>query len=175
MPAPTLITNRLLLRQLRGEDAEALYPMLSDADVMRWWSSGPHDSPDETAAYLCHNAAEGQGHLCWAITAGDDVARGWVILSNRRPGVAEIGYIIARDRWGDGIAHEAVGRVIDHGFAAMSLRRIVADTDPENAPSVALLKRLGFQREGLLRDEWETHIGIRDSLIYGLLRGEWNG
>lgn len=174
MPAPTLTTDRLRLRQLRGEDAEALHPVLSDTEVMRWWSSGPHGSLDETAAYLGYNVADGQGHLCWAITMGDDVARGWVMLSDRRPGVAEIGYILARDQWGNGIAHEAIKRVIGHGFTDMSLRRIFADTDPENTASVALLQRLGFQREGLLRDEWETHIGIRDSLIFGLLCGEWN-
>jgi RimJ/RimL family protein N-acetyltransferase len=52
---------------------------------------------------------------------------------------------------------------------------VFADTDPENAPSIALLERLGFRREGLLRGEWETHIGVRDSLILGLLRDEWRG
>lgn len=175
MPAPTLTTERLVLRQLRQDDAEALFPILSDANVMTWWSSGPHSSPAETADYIRHNAAEGQGHLCWAITAGDDIARGWVILTDRRPGVAEIGYILGRDHWGGGIAREAVGRVIEYGFAEGGPRRIFADTDPENAPSIALLERLGFQREGLLRSEWETHIGVRDSSIFGLLRGEERG
>lgn len=175
MAAPTLTTGRLVLRQLRQGDAEALFPVLSDAKVMTWWSSGPHASLAETADYLRHNAAEGQGHLCWAITAGDDIARGWVILIDRRPGVAEIGYILARDHWRGGIAREAVGRVVEYGFDEGGLRRIFADTDPENAPSIALLERLGFQREGLLRSEWETHIGVRDSLIFGLLRGEGRG
>jgi RimJ/RimL family protein N-acetyltransferase len=50
---------------------------------------------------------------------------------------------------------------------------VFADTDPENAASIALLERLGFRREGLLRGEWETHIGVRDSVILGLLRDEW--
>ncbi|MDP3782205.1 MAG: GNAT family protein, partial [Sphingopyxis sp.] len=42
-----------------------------------------------------------------------------------------------------------------------------------NCGSIALLERLGFQYEGRLRGEWETHIGVRDSLIFGLLRDEW--
>ena len=50
-----------------------------------------------------------------------------------------------------------------------------AFTDPENAASVALLGRLGFKLEGQLRGEWETHIGVRDSLIFGLLAEEWRG
>lgn len=173
MPAPTLTTARLVLRQIREDDARALFPVLSDAQVMTWWSSGPHRSLAETVDYVKGNAAEGQGYLCWAITAGDDVALGWVILIDGKPDVKEIGYILRRDRWGSGIAREAVTRVIDHGFGEMKLRRIFADTDPENPGSIGLLERLGFQREGRLRGEWETHIGVRDSLIYGLLRDEW--
>ena len=173
MPVPTLTTARLVLRQLREADAAALHPLLSDPDVMIWWSSGPHQSFAETEDYVKSNAAEGQGYQCWAITAtGDDLALGWVILIDGKPDVKEIGYILYRDHWGRGIAREAVGRVIEHGFDDLGLRRIFADTDPENAGSIALLERLGFQREGHLRGEWETHIGVRDSLIFGLLQGE---
>ncbi len=176
MPAPTLTTARLVLRQLRVDDAAALFPVLSDPAVMNWWSSGPQQSVAETEAYLENNAAEGDGHQCWAITAqGDDSALGWVILMDGKPGVAELGYILRHDRGGAGIAHEAVARVIDHGFREMDLRRIFADTDPENDGSIALLERLGFVREGRLRGEWLTHIGVRDSLIFGLLAGEWQG
>ena len=173
MAAPTLTTARLVLRQLREEDAPALFDVLSDPEVMNWWSSGPHCSLAETADYLIFNAAEGRGHTCWAITVGDDVALGWVILIDGKPGVKEIGYILRRDQWRGGVAREAVSRVIDHGFDDPDVRRIFADTDPENKGSIALLERLGFQYEGRLRGEWKTHIGIRDSLIFGLLRDEW--
>ena len=173
MPAPTLTTARLVLRQLREDDAAALFSVLSDPDVMTWWSSGPPASLTETADYVKGNAAEGQGFDCWAITAGDDIALGWVILIDGKPDVKEIGYILRRDRWGQGIACEAVSRVIDHGFVDLNLRRIFADTDPENAGSISLIERLGFQYEGRLRGEWETHIGVRDSLIFGLLQDEW--
>ncbi|UNU42530.1 N-acetyltransferase [Sphingopyxis sp. YF1] len=173
MTAPTLTTGRLVLRQIRADDAAALFPVLSDAELMTWWSSGPHVSLAETEAYVASNAAEGQGFLCWAITMENDAALGWVILVDGKPAVKEIGYILHRDRWGSGIAREAVARVIDYGFAEQGLRRIFADTDPENSGSIGLLERLGFRREGHLRGEWETHIGVRDSLIFGLLRDEW--
>ena len=74
---------------------------------------------------------------------------------------------------GGGLAREAVGAVIAHGFGAMGLRRIFGDADPENAASIGTLAALGFMLEGRLREEWETHIGVRDSLIFGLLRHEW--
>jgi len=52
-------------------------------------------------------------------------------------------------------------------------RRVFADVDPDNRGSIKLLETLGFKLEGRLRAEWEMHIGIRDSLIYGLLVNEW--
>lgn len=174
MAAPTLTTGRLVLRQLRIDDAPALFPALSDVELMRWWSSGPHGSLAETREYLRFNASEAEAHLCWAITCGDDRALGWVILMDKRADVADIGYILRRDAGKRGIAREAVAAVIEYGFGRLRLRRICADVDPDNVGSVALLKYLGFRREGLLRAEWETHIGVRDSLIYGLLRDEWS-
>ena len=103
MPAPTLTTARLVLRQLREDDAAALFPVLSDPEVMIWWSSGPHASLAETVDYVKGNVADGQGFDCWAITAGDDVALGWVILIDGKRDVKEIGYILRRDRWTGGI------------------------------------------------------------------------
>ena len=86
--------------------------------------------------------------------------------------MCEIGYLFAREAWGRGIAREAVSAVIAHLFARGE-RRVFADTDPDNAASIRMLERLGFVREGRLRGEWETHIGVRDSLIFGLLRDAW--
>ena len=58
MPALTLTTSRLVLRQIQADDAAALFPVLSDPDVMTWWSSGPHQSLAETADYVASNATE---------------------------------------------------------------------------------------------------------------------
>jgi len=170
---PILVTERLRLRALTVDDAEALFPTLSDADLMTWWSSAPHQTIDETRAYFTPRV-DRDNWRCWAITlAGGDIAIGWVAAGEKRQGgVTEIGYLLARDHWGRGIAAEAVSAVIDRLFAE-GQRRVFADTDPENAASLALLERLGFTREGYLRGEWETHIGVRDSVILGLLEDEW--
>lgn len=171
---PVLVTERLRLRTLQLDDAEALYPTLADAALMTWWSSAPHSSVEETRAYFAARIERDPAWRCWAITlAGDDTAIGWVAAGEKRQGgVTEIGYLLARRHWGSGVASEAVSAVIDCLFAE-GQRRVFADTDPENGPSLALLERLGFRREGLLRGEWETHIGVRDSVILGLLKDEW--
>lgn len=175
MSFPDLMTERLLLRPLRLEDADALHPVFADEDLMRWWSSGPHKSVAETREYVTQNC-EGERWQTWAITTiQEDVALGWVVFihSEDRPNVREIGYILNRSAWGAGIAREAVGRVVLYGFEELGLRRIYADVDPENMSSIKLLNVLGFRQEAFLRQESETHIGISDSLIFGLLCDDW--
>ncbi|MFN3820434.1 GNAT family N-acetyltransferase [Blastomonas sp.] len=169
---PVLASERLVLRQVRVTDAEALFSVLSDAELMTWWSSGPHSTVAETRTYL-EPAAAGDWRS-WAITRiGNDTALGWVNAHDRRENVCELGYILARSAWGQGIAREAVTLVLDQVLITEGQRRVFADADPENAASIRLLTSMGFVQEGHLRAEWETHIGVRDSLIFGLLRDEW--
>ncbi|MDX3910988.1 MAG: GNAT family N-acetyltransferase [Sphingobium sp.] len=170
-----LATDRLTLRPLLPTDAEALFPAFSDPELMTWWSSGPHATVEETRAYIAPDGGYGDEWLAWAITLSDKEAMGRVGAGMRRPGVWEIGYLLRRDLWGKGFAREAVGAVVDHLFADKAARRVFADVDPDNVLSIGLLRRLGFKEEGRLRGEWKTHLGVRDSLIFGLLRDEWNG
>lgn len=164
---------RLHLRPMRLDDAEALHLAFSDEDLMRWWSSGPHADVAETRAYLAPRLQPGEWRN-WTITlAGDDRAIGTLSAGAKKPGVSEIGYVLARSAWGRGYAQEATARLIDRLVREEGQRRICADTDPDNLPSNRLLESLGFEREGYLRQEWETHIGVRDSYIWGLLADDW--
>jgi ribosomal-protein-alanine N-acetyltransferase len=173
---PILESARLRLRPQRIEDAEALFEAYGDAGLMYYWSSGPHADLAVTRAYLAPRP-DRPHQRSWAITrktdVDDDSAIGAIFTHDRRPGVAEIGYILARSAWGHGIAREGVSRVIDLLIREEGHRRVFADTDPDNAASNALLATLGFQREGYLRAEWETHIGVRDTVLWGLLADEW--
>lgn len=166
-------SERLSFRPQRIEDAEALYEAYRDEELMRYWSRGPIATVEETTEYLRPHLdnPEWRG---WALTfKGDDRAIGTLAAGERRSGVVEIGYLLARRHWGQGYAREAVGRLLDRLFIEEGRRRVFADTDPDNVASIRLLESLGFRREGLLRAEWETHLGVRDSVIWGLLREEW--
>ena len=70
---PVLASERLVLRPVRLSDAEALFAVLSDVDLMTWWSSGPHRTVEETRAYL-EPAAAGEwvnhGHNGWLLPDG---------------------------------------------------------------------------------------------------------
>lgn len=179
---PTIQSDRLILRPLRPDDADAMHIAMSDAPLMTYWSSGPHKNVQETRDYITVNATEAQ-YRTWAITLKEDgtideklkdAALGWVVLLDRRQSVKEIGYILRASHHGRGIAREAVHAIIQYGFDILDLRKIIADTDPDNIASNRVLTDMGFQKEGYMREEWETHLGVRDSLLWGLLRSEYN-
>ena len=171
MRADPFESERLEMRAPTPEDAPALYEAYRDPGVMRFWSSPPHASVDETVDYVTPQV--GDQWRQWVIVERATArAIGTLAAGERRRGVMEIGYLLSAAASGQGYAREGVGALIDMLFAE-GARRVFADTDPDNVRSIALLVELGFQREGLLRAEWETHLGVRDSVIWGLLRDEW--
>ena len=93
-----------------------------------------------------------------------------VSVSNRR---ADLGYALARPRWGKGYMHEALHALVDHAFGTMSLNRLEADIDPRNAASARVLEKLGFVQEGMLRERWIVNGEISDTALYGLLARTW--
>lgn len=165
---------RLSLRPRRESDAEALYPTMSNPDCMRYWSRAAFPSLSALRESFSPSETATTTWKTWAITKlNSDTAIGFVAASTKRKGVSEIGYLIAREEAGKGYAREAVGMLVSRLLGEEGQRRVFADVDPENVGSVRLLEALGFKLEGHLRQEWETHIGARDSLIYGLLADEW--
>lgn len=162
-------TVRLAMRPVRIEDAEAAHAIFADVALMTYWTHAAHDRLEQTVAALEERMAA-PGWAFWAITLpADDRLIGTLAASEKRQGgVFEIGYSLARAQSGCGYAREAVAGLIDRLFA-QGARRVFADTDPDNATSNRLLEALGFTLEARLRGEWHTHIGVRDSLIWGRL------
>ncbi|RYY33293.1 MAG: N-acetyltransferase [Sphingomonadales bacterium] len=167
---PTLYGARLRLRPIAMRDAEALFPIFSDEETMRYWSRAPFAEVARLREWIRPDAT----WPAWVIES-DGAVIGRIALGQQRPRVAEIGYAVSRTMWGRGFAREAVAAVLAFAFGAAGMRRVFADVDPDNVASVKLLTSLGFVEEGRLRAEWETHLGIRDSLIFGLLANEWDG
>ncbi|MES2900714.1 MAG: GNAT family protein [Pseudomonadota bacterium] len=174
----TLNTERLALRFFEEGDAAALYAIFSDVKVMRYWSSSAwttmeeaHESVREAqAAYT-----DGSSLRLGIVLRDSGELIGYINLyaiyhANRR---CDIGYALAQPHWGNGYLAEAMRAVIEHGFAAMDLNRIEADIDPRNTASEKLLERMGFQKEGYMRERWIVNGEICDTAFYGLLRSEW--
>lgn len=85
----------------------------------------------------------------------------------------EIGYIINPHFWGKGIATKVAESLIELGFNKLKLNRIYATCDVRNIASEMVLKKVGMQREGLLRENILLKDGWRDSLLYSILSREW--
>jgi RimJ/RimL family protein N-acetyltransferase len=170
-------TKRLLLRPLRKADAAALFVIFSDPRVMRYWSSPPWTTIEKANALIAQDTqdvASGK-QLRLGIERSDDRQLiGTCTLFNfaeqcRR---AEIGYGLAHAAWGQGYMHEALDSLLQFAFAELALNRVEADVDPRNTASTRCLERLGFRKEGHLRQRWIVEGEISDSDVYGLIASD---
>lgn len=169
MSLPNLEAAGVVLRPLEVADAEALYAAHGDERTHHYWSSPALKSVAETADYI-RGTLDMTGAHVWAITETGGEALGRIGLFIEREGVGEIGIIMRPEATGRGLASKALNLVVAYGFENLDLHRIGADIDPDNTSSISLFLRAGFQREGLLRGNWKTHLGVRDSVIMGKLR-----
>lgn len=170
MPTPPVLKAAgVHLRPLDVADAPALFAAHGDPETHKYWSSPAHGSVNETARYIEDTLAM-KGAIAWAITESGGEALGRIALFALREGVGEIGIVMRREATGRGLASKALQLVSEHAFGELGIHRLMADIDPDNSASISLFLRAGFQREGLLRQNWTTHLGVRDSVIMAKLR-----
>lgn len=175
---PVITTDRLSLRRIRDDDVDDFYAIYSDPQVMRYWSTPPLADRDAAGKLISeiHESLARGAILKWGIALrADDKLMGSVTLFNldfthRR---AEMGYAQGRAYWGQGYMQEALRAVLNYAFNKLELHRIEADVDPRNDASVRTLERLGFQREGFLRERWQVSGELQDAYLYGLLRPDF--
>ncbi len=169
-----MLASDFILRPLDPErDGAALHAIFGDADSCRYMTHAPFKTVAETIAQLAEWTSSSKD-TSWAVADSEDgPALGRVSVYPRgRYIVWDAAWMIAPTARGRGLAFRALAIAIDHVFEHKGARRIVADIDPDNATSIRTFERLGFKLEGRLRGEWEMHIGVRDALIYGLLRDD---
>ncbi len=174
----TFNTERLLLRPLVDADADALYAIFSDPEVMRYWSSPAWTSIDSAQKMIAcdkEGMASGEHLRLGVVTKADGKLIGHCSLFSffEQCKRAEIGYGMASAMWGRGLMHEALHKLVGYAFDSLALHRIEADIDPRNTGSARSLQRLGFLKEGHLRERWIIDGVISDTDLYGLLRREW--
>ena len=168
-----LETERLNLRPLEVSDADLLFPMMSDAEVMAHWDVPEIDDIDLIRAIVAGQVEDmaASRAVFWAMRTleGDDFL-GVCDLSDidRWHKRAEVGFMLGRGAWGRGYGLEAMRAVIAHA-ASSGIRRLTARTHLGNRRSDALLEKLGFTEEGLLRGHVLRDGDRRDCRLFGLL------
>ena len=83
---------------------------------------------------------------------------------------ADLGYVIARKYWGNGIASQAIQLAIQKGFEDLDVTRIEALVDPANIASQRVLEKNGFAKEGWLKNYILQKGIIKDRYIYAILK-----
>lgn len=103
---------------------------------------------------------------------------GGITLGNIRHGVAQggqIGYWVGEPYSGKGYMLDAIRLLVSHAFGTMQLHRIEAACIPDNARSIRVLEKAGFQREGLLRSYLRINGSWQDHYLYALIAGDHLG
>ena len=169
---------RVRLRRFAESDAAALFGMHSHPEVMRYWSRPAMSDPaeaDELIRRILEDYETGASLPLVIERIRDGAFVGGCTLhhfheASRR---AEIGYSLDRAYWGQGYMHEALQALVSHAFERLDLNRLEADIDPRNISSAKTLERLGFVKEGHLRERWIVNGEVSDTSLYGLLRSGW--
>jgi ribosomal-protein-alanine N-acetyltransferase len=177
LPTPTLHTERLRLRPFTASDADALFALHSNAHVLRYWDAPPWSERSRAERFIaaCRQIAEEGGGARLAVDRGPGEAfLGWCGVTRYNPDFrsASLGYCLDEPAWGHGYATEAAGALLQWSFDTLDLNRVQAETDTRNGASARVLEKLGFVREGTLREDCVVNGDVSDSWVYGLLRRE---
>lgn len=174
-----LESQRLWLRRMERRDLPTLLAYRNDPEVARYqgWASF---TADEAEAMLATQSAREPGTPgAWFQFMLEEKAGGALVgdcgmcVNADEPRQAEIGFTLAREHQGRGVAAEAVRRLVAFAFGELGLHRVVAVTDARNAAAAALLGRTGFRREAhFIQNAWyKGEWG--DEYLFAILRSEW--
>jgi RimJ/RimL family protein N-acetyltransferase len=145
---------------------------------MRYWDAPLWSEPEQAEQFIvaCRRLAEdGSGARLAIDRESDGTFIGWCGLTRWNPVYrsASMGYCLDDAAWGRGYATEAGRAVLHWAFNTLDLNRVQAETDTRNAASARVLEKLGFVREGRMREDCVVNDEVSDSWVYGLLRREW--
>ncbi len=171
-------TKRLILRRFRAADAPILASYRSIPAVARyqsWEAPFPLLRAQTAVANFIASDPDQAGWFQYAIEHAEDRALIGDVAVHLHDNLrqAEIGFTLDPAYQGQGLATEAVSAVLDRLFRVRGLHKVAGECDARNTASAALLSRLGFTREGLLRKQTLLKGEWTDDLIFGLLAEEW--
>jgi ribosomal-protein-alanine N-acetyltransferase len=174
---PALETPRLVLRELRPDDAAAAFAFYADPDVVRYYDS-PLARVEQARQEIAHHRRrfETGEAIRWGIVVkGEGRVAGTCGYLARDTACrhAMLSYVLARRHWNKGLMTEALGAVVRFGFERYGLHRIEAQVAVPNRASLRVLQKLGFRQEGLLRERFFVDGRFHDEAMLSLLEGDF--
>lgn len=142
-----LETNRLFLRQMNNADAEYVFAMRSDSDIMQFIRP-VQTKKSETESWIKLVSSRWEKEkigFCAIIEKSTNRFAGWCGLWRlKETGEIEVGYALLKEFWGKGYAVETSEAFLKYGFEELNLEKIVAVADPENRNSRRVMEKLGM-------------------------------
>lgn len=176
-PVPTLTTPRLVLRPMTEADIDAVFAACSNPRLTAYTLFETHGSRADAEGFFRHyalpNYAQGVADplvIAWAHEPGRAVGC-CGIKAGDQPHVQEFGYWVAEPCWNQGVATEAVGRLVAFAFENPAVVRVQARVIAGNAASVRVLEKLGFTHEGTHRSALARRGRCWDLMTFAKVRG----
>jgi [ribosomal protein S5]-alanine N-acetyltransferase len=178
MPAPTLTTERLVLRPFTLADSKRVQELAGAFEIADTTGHMPHPYLDGMAEEWIggHESefANGEG-ATFAITLRDTGeligAIGLTIHSHNQR--AEMGYWLGVPYWNRGYTSEAARALIQYAFQELNLNRVYASHFTRNPASGRVMQKAGMKYEGVLREHFVRWENPEDLVYYGILKSEW--
>jgi ribosomal-protein-alanine N-acetyltransferase len=173
---PEIETERLLLREILPEDADAIFRIFASNEVTRYYDLVSCTDLQQAAELIdfFDESFELERAIRWGIARQSDNQLigtcGYVWLRRFR---GEVGYELHPDYWGNGYMREALDAILDFGFTELGLNRIEALVMVDNERSAALLNALGFCEEGVLRQHDFFKDRFHDMRLFALLADDY--
>ncbi len=175
---PVLKSNRFVMRQLKKQDLGQLVIRCNNVNISKQTYNLPFPYTESFAesrlVFIGDGFLKGE-RIVWLITeknSGIIVGEmGLHLLQEHQ--TAELGYWIAEEFWGKGIATEVLACVMDFGFGEMGLHKIFATHFGNNPASGKVMQKCGMKHEGVLRSHVISRGEFKDLVQFGLLQSEW--
>ena len=176
---PVLESQNLILKKIEDAHLQDVYVIYNNDKVFEYCGIIPKHNMKTVSKMIQHFERDynKQSRIKWGIFQKNESDTLVGIIEamdfNRKVNMVTIGYFLAEEYWGKGIASEAVHAIVKFLFEDVHINRIQAEVIPENDISKKVLLKNGFIKEGLLRQAtlWSGK-GIVDLEIYSILKGE---
>ncbi|MYL18814.1 GNAT family N-acetyltransferase [Halobacillus litoralis] len=164
---------------LEPKHADALFELVDrNRSHLGMWLSFPNKTKEagDSAAFISRSLtrmADGGGFWAGILYKGELAGSTGFLYIDQETGRTEIGYWLGAAFTSRGLVTKAVRKMVDYAFFELGLRKVDIQTAVGNGKSRAVPERLGFTKEGVLREYEYLNGSHHDRIVYGLLKEEW--
>ncbi|MBR9920248.1 MAG: GNAT family N-acetyltransferase [Bacteroidetes bacterium] len=180
LPYRELETERLFFRKLEEKDIPALFELRSNPDLMRFIPrpmAKEQKDAEDLLNMIRDTVDKGEGVHWGMYLKGEDTCIGGIgfYRVEKENFRGEIGYMLHPDYHRRGLMRETIPLFLKFAFEDLNFNSVCAMVHPDNVASIRLVESFGFSREGHLRENIYFNDAFEDTVIFGLLKKEWEG